>query len=269
MAQKTSIHAEATLHRKLVLFAAQLEGYLAHFPACHKYTLTQGIRQAFLDVYNLVTDGRFNQRRDSLNPAFAKRFCHQLVGNTRSRRPVLCRKSFPVDGDQDGSSLVSELLAAQRPPTVISRVRPVVLFAFDGVCWRRRVSHIGKKRIKRVAPLLANGYPPTAIVFPRRMLGVFAPLDHAGPAVVQGTLSLGVWICPAVGDLGAAFGSQASARLNPAMAQVGGRDRFFSATVAPAQPCFTAIPLVGFTDHKQPAKPFARQIDVLRHPVPQ
>lgn len=44
------------MHRKLVLFATQLEGYLAHFPNCHKYTLTQGIRQAFLDVYNLVTE---------------------------------------------------------------------------------------------------------------------------------------------------------------------------------------------------------------------
>ncbi len=57
MTQKTqSIHAEAGLHRKLVLFAVQLEIYLAHFPNCHKYTLTQGIRQAYLDVYNLVTE---------------------------------------------------------------------------------------------------------------------------------------------------------------------------------------------------------------------
>ena len=50
------IHAEASLHRKLVLFAVQLEGYLAHFPSCHKYALTQQIRVAFLDVYNLVTE---------------------------------------------------------------------------------------------------------------------------------------------------------------------------------------------------------------------
>lgn len=56
--QKTSIHSEASLHRKLVLFAVQLEGYLAHFPNCHKYTLTQGIRQAYLDVYNLVTEAQ-------------------------------------------------------------------------------------------------------------------------------------------------------------------------------------------------------------------
>ena len=58
MTIKTSIHAEASLHRKLVLFATQLEGYLAHFPNCHKYTLTQGIRQAFLDVYNLTTEAQ-------------------------------------------------------------------------------------------------------------------------------------------------------------------------------------------------------------------
>ena len=57
MATKSqSMHAEASLHRKLVLFAVQLEGYLAHFPNCHKYTLTQAIRQAFVDVYNLVTE---------------------------------------------------------------------------------------------------------------------------------------------------------------------------------------------------------------------
>jgi len=56
--QRTSVHAEASLHRKLVLFAVQLEGYLAHFPNCHKFTLTQGIRQAYLDVYNLTTEAQ-------------------------------------------------------------------------------------------------------------------------------------------------------------------------------------------------------------------
>jgi len=56
--QRTSVHAEASLHRKLVLFAVQLEGYLAHFPNCHKYTLTQGMRQAYLDIYNLTTEAQ-------------------------------------------------------------------------------------------------------------------------------------------------------------------------------------------------------------------
>jgi hypothetical protein len=59
MSHKTrSIHAEAGLHRKLVLFATQLELYLAHFPNCHKYALTQAIRQAFIDVFNLVTEAQ-------------------------------------------------------------------------------------------------------------------------------------------------------------------------------------------------------------------
>jgi len=40
----TSIHAEAGLHRKLVLFGVQLETYLAHFPACHRYTLAHTTR---------------------------------------------------------------------------------------------------------------------------------------------------------------------------------------------------------------------------------
>jgi len=38
--QNRSIHAQAGLHRKLVLFAAQLEMYLAHFPSCHPSSTT-------------------------------------------------------------------------------------------------------------------------------------------------------------------------------------------------------------------------------------
>ena len=58
MKTTTSIHAEAGLHRKLVLLAQQLELYLAHFPNCHKHALSQQIRLAFLEVYNLVTEAQ-------------------------------------------------------------------------------------------------------------------------------------------------------------------------------------------------------------------
>jgi hypothetical protein len=63
--QHTSIHAEAGLHRKLVLFAKQLELYLAHFPNAHKYTLTLQIRQAYLDVFNLVTEAQKRHHKKS------------------------------------------------------------------------------------------------------------------------------------------------------------------------------------------------------------
>ena len=53
-----NMHSEASLNRRLVLFAKQLEGYLAHFPNCHKYTITQGIRQSFLDVWNLTVEAQ-------------------------------------------------------------------------------------------------------------------------------------------------------------------------------------------------------------------
>ncbi len=58
MKTTTSIHAEAGLHRKLVLFGRQLEIYLAHFPNCHRFALAQQIRLAYLDVYNLVTEAQ-------------------------------------------------------------------------------------------------------------------------------------------------------------------------------------------------------------------
>jgi hypothetical protein len=88
-----NMHSEASLNRRLVLFATQLEGYLAHFPHCHKYTITQGIRQAFLDVWNLTVeaqkryhkkttlgqlDVRHEQLRMMLNLAFEMGlFAHQ------------------------------------------------------------------------------------------------------------------------------------------------------------------------------------------------
>jgi hypothetical protein len=58
VSEPTNMHAEASLNRRLVLFAKQLETYLAHFPNAHKYTLSQGIRQAFLDVYCLCVEAQ-------------------------------------------------------------------------------------------------------------------------------------------------------------------------------------------------------------------
>lgn len=51
-------HAESKLHRKLVLFGVALEVRLQHFPACHKYALTQELRRGYVDVYNLVTEAQ-------------------------------------------------------------------------------------------------------------------------------------------------------------------------------------------------------------------
>lgn len=52
------MHAPAALNRRLVLFAKQLETYLAHFPNCHKYALTQSIRLSFVDVYCLTVEAQ-------------------------------------------------------------------------------------------------------------------------------------------------------------------------------------------------------------------
>lgn len=81
------IHSEASLHRKLVLFAVQLEGYLAHFPNCHRYALTQQIRVAFVDVYNLITAIRADARHGRMDALVSRLGC--------ARRT--CSLSPPVD----------------------------------------------------------------------------------------------------------------------------------------------------------------------------
>ena len=101
MTEITSMHAEASLNRRMVLFAKQLETYLAHFPSAHKYTLTQSIRQAFLDVFCLCVeaqkrrhkktalgqlDVRHEQLRMMINLAFEMGlFAHQ---NSKDKDPM-------------------------------------------------------------------------------------------------------------------------------------------------------------------------------------
>lgn len=96
--QTTSIHAEAGLHRKLVLFAVQLEGYLVHFPNCHKYTLTQGIRQAFVDVYNLVTESSAVPTSSAFAPGQAPGLCVHTSYQPCAQMPAVggCRAWCPA-----------------------------------------------------------------------------------------------------------------------------------------------------------------------------
>jgi hypothetical protein len=53
-----SIHSEATLNRKFVEFAKQMNLYLNHFPKHEKYGLAQYIRQAAYDVYGMMVEGQ-------------------------------------------------------------------------------------------------------------------------------------------------------------------------------------------------------------------
>lgn len=47
---------EATLDRKFVLFARQLNVYLNHFPKAERYGLALEIRRAAYDVYRLIVE---------------------------------------------------------------------------------------------------------------------------------------------------------------------------------------------------------------------
>lgn len=58
MSTYTPRHAESKLHRKLVLFTVALERQLAHFPSCHKYAISQRLRDRNLDVYECVVEAQ-------------------------------------------------------------------------------------------------------------------------------------------------------------------------------------------------------------------
>lgn len=53
-----SMHSEATLNRRFVEFAKQLNLYLNHFPHAEKYGLAQAIRVAAYDVYALIVEAQ-------------------------------------------------------------------------------------------------------------------------------------------------------------------------------------------------------------------
>ena len=52
------IHSEATLNRKFIEFAKQMNLYLNHFPNYEKYGLAQYIRHAAYDVYGMIVEGQ-------------------------------------------------------------------------------------------------------------------------------------------------------------------------------------------------------------------
>lgn len=183
------------MHRKLVLFAVQLEGYLAHFPNCHKHALTQAIRLAFLDVYNLVTeaqkryhkkttltqlDVRHEQLRMMIHLAHELGLFGFSAGLKNLRKHLLCRDAFythPVidvtvgqssfsspmcnshgaskSSDVAAGDLVVGLGVTSRPLAVFRAVAKCRLFALNRIASRAR-PHVICKVLERLHPAVTH-----------------------------------------------------------------------------------------------------------------
>jgi hypothetical protein len=229
----TSIHAQAGLQRKLVLFASQLEGYLRHFPNCHKYTLTQSML--------LIFNGIAHHFGSGIKPFFPKCASQFLVADPQLCSPILGSQSNAINLNQDGAPLISELLRAQGPAHVLRAVRPIVVNSLKRVSAAGRFSDIASKSGKRLCPRIAQNNAAPSIVFEKWAAGVLASLFHRDPAVVHGVSSQSPINKDAFGSCAGRLGPKAAARPRAAMSQARWRDGFLVAAIAKANPKNPAI----------------------------
>jgi hypothetical protein len=229
----SSMHSEAALNRRLVLFASQLETYIAHFPSCHKYALTQTIRQTSNCLTHHIDSG--------IKPFFPKCASQFLVADPQLCSPILGGQSNAIDLNQDGAPLVSELLRAQGPAHVLRAVRPIVVNPLKRVSAAGRISDIVGKSGKRLRPRIAQNNAPSPVVFEERATGVFAPLLHRHPTVVHGVSSQSSINKDAFGPGAGRLRPKAAARPRAAMSQTSRRDGFLVAAIADAGPKNPAI----------------------------
>lgn len=250
----TSIHAQAGLHRKLVLFCAQLEGYLRHFPNCHKYALTQSIRVALKGRANYVCGGS--------KTALPKCPGHPLVANSGFNGPIFCSQSHPVNFNQNTSPLISKLLRAQRPSHIFRRIRTIVVDSFKRVSTGWRAANICQKRQKRLFPFFTQNNSPAPVIFVKRGGWIQASLLHRCPSWVHWIAADRIFGGYAFGSGPAYFGPKASARFCASMPKPSGRNACNAPAVAIAAPSNKPVrPSFGQADHNQAAKSLASQIN--------
>ena len=79
---------------------------------------------------------------------------------------------------------IKGLFFARGPSAIIRGIRPVIVNAFKRV-FVRRIAHIRKEVIKRIAPALANVNTAPAPILEVFALRVCASLDHVPPSPVH------------------------------------------------------------------------------------
>lgn len=107
--------------------------------------------------------------------------------NCKFSSPFGDRLRFPIMGQGHIVSFVLSLCYSVRPLTITWKVAFVIVFAINLMESRWTFSHVGKE-IRKAAPPLTNGDSSTAVVFPACGVWISAPLYHAGPHIICGTM---------------------------------------------------------------------------------
>ncbi len=246
-----NMHSEASLNRRLVLFATQLEGYLAHFPHCHKYTITQGIRQA-LDVCEGVVF--VPKAVVDLVAIHAKNFC--CLGHSHS---------LSIDFDQSICPAISALLFGANPPAISGFI---VAFVVNSVNRQpsRPPTHVGKE-IGKDHPSITNGNPAPAVIGKAFVLRARAPFNHPAPNAVFGFVCGGAaWRQSSCRSRCCSLRPKAPTRRCISISQINARHNAHPSAIAGAPPASPSRGgfLRNFNNGKTP-KLLPGQVDQLRH----
>ena len=181
-------------------------------------------------------------------------------------RPICETESDAVMSQPPIAAHVAFLLFWQGPDTVIRRIIPCIIFAFQGMARRRFLSHIRKKFRKGYSPLLTHGDATPAIVIKSAIVVVVTALNHAIPrSILRASLP-----CTAMAMLGKKcaryFLMQIPTTLHVSTKQLICTYLMHSPTITAAGPIGTrnvatsSCDVSSKTDNNQPAKPLPGQI---------
>ena len=247
----SSMHSEAALNRRLVLFAGQLETYIAHFPSCHKYALTQTIRQT-LDVCEGVVF--VLESVVDLEAIHAKNF-----------RRLSHSHSLSIDFNQPICPAISTLLFGANPSAISGLIVALVVDAVNRQA-SRPPTHVCKE-IGKDHPSITNGNSAPAVIGKAFVLRARAPLNHPAPNAVLGLICSGAaWRQSSCRSRCCSLRPKAPARRCISISQIDARHNARPSAIAGAPP--TSPPRGGFLRNFNNGKTpelLAGQVDQFRH----
>lgn len=132
--------------------------------------------------------------------------------------------------------LISFLLFACCPTTIIRRVIAIIVAPVECVCRRRTFAHIGKEILETIAPAFANTNPLRSVPLKIRPLRLVTSAAHVNPNAIFRRAFHAVLICPSLCNFRRYFTRQATAALRFSGPQIGDLNAAFDPAIAPAKP---------------------------------
>lgn len=194
-------------------------------------------------------------------PAATQALPDQSVVSAEPSRPVLLRERFSTIRDWRTKALVFGLLDTCGPPTVLTRIRAVVVNAINRMSARWSRPHIGKEGLKGFPPFRRHGNTSAAVSLVIASIKVGASCLHFLPrAVLAGERS-----CLTMRSTTITSGliSEASARSDTTRPQVALTHARVASAITPTVPPLVAIaPVVRKAQYSEPCISFVNQIHV-------